>query len=84
MKNYTLKIYRTSGKIETIRTRKKKRFFRILRTINWQDGVKKTYLKVSYDKKICNFGCLCEFYNDGWYFNKEDLMWAYRAFDAED
>lgn len=85
MKNYTLKLYKTNGKIETVRTHKKKRFIRILRTINWQSmGLRKTYLKVSYGKKTCNYGCLCDFYNDGYYDNKEDLLQTFQYFDEED
>lgn len=48
MKNYTLKLYKTNRKIETVRTKKKKRFLRILRTINWQNGIRKAHIKVSY------------------------------------
>lgn len=83
MKNYTLKIYKNNRKIETVRTRKKKRFLRIIRTINWKNVIKKTYLKVSYGKKICNFGCLCDFRNDGCYTNQEELLQAFLYFDEE-
>ncbi len=85
MKNYTLKLFRTIGKIETVRTKKKMRFLRNIRTINWQlDGIRKAYLKVSYGKKMCNYGCLCDFYNDGFYDNKEELLDVFKYFDEED
>lgn len=84
MKNYTLKLYKNNGKVETVRTKKKMRFLRIIRTINWQDGIKKTYIKVSYGKKICVSGCLCEFHNDGYYNNKQDLLEIFKYFDDED
>lgn len=85
MKNYTLKLYKNNGKIETVRTRKKKRFLRILRTINWQlDGIRRAYLKVSYGKKKCNYDCLCDFYNDGYYDNKEELLQTFKYFDDGD
>lgn len=84
MKNYTLKLYKNNGKIEIVRTHKIKRFLRNIRTINWQNGIKKAYLKVSYGKKICNFGCLCEFYNDGYYDSKKELLEVFKYFDEED
>lgn len=45
---------------------------------------KKSYVKVSYGKKECNFGCICEFYNDGEYANKVDLLKAIRDFLEEE
>lgn len=84
MKNYTLKLYKTNGKAEKVRTRKKKRFLRIIRTINWKNGVKKAYLKVSYGKKLCNYGCLCDFYNDTYCNNIEELLEMFRYFDDEE
>ena len=84
MKKYTLKLYKTDGKIETVRTGKKKRFLRILRTINWESGIKKGYIKVSYGKKICVDGCLCEFYNNGYYETKKELLEIFKYFDEED
>jgi hypothetical protein len=44
----------------------------------------KAYLKVTYGKAICNLGCLCEFYNDGWYYSKEDLKQALDNFRKEE
>lgn len=85
MKNYSLKLYKSNGKIETVRTKKKMRFLRNIRTINWQTmDIKRAYLKVSYGKKICKYGCLCDFYNDGYYNSKEELVEIFKYFDAED
>lgn len=85
MKKYYLKLFTNNGKIEIVRTRKKKRFLRIIRTINWQDrGIKRAYIKVSYGKKICNFGCLCDFYNDGYYQSKKELLEIFKYFDEEE
>lgn len=83
MKSYTLKLYKTNGNVEIVRTRKKKRFLKIIRTINSQNGIKKAYLKVSYGKKQCSSGCNCDFYNDGYYYNKEELMSVFTYFDGE-
>ncbi len=85
MKNYTLKLYKTEGKVEKVRTKKKRRFLRILGTINWQhDGVKRAYLKVSYGKKICNYGCICDFLNDTYCNEKKELLDAFKYFDDGD
>jgi hypothetical protein len=85
MKNYTLKLYKNSGKVEIIRTRKKKRFLRIIRTINWQNGeIKRAYLKVSYGKKICNYECPCEFFNETYCNSNKELLEMFRYFDDED
>lgn len=83
MKNYTLKLYKTDGKIETVRTKKKKRFLRNIRTINWENGIKKAYLKVSYGKKICIYRCLCDFYNETYCNNKKELLGMFKYFDEE-
>lgn len=84
MKNYTLKLYKNNGKVEIVRTHKRKRFLRITRTINWQSDIKKAYLKVSYGKRVCNFGCLCDFYNDGYCNNKKELLDIFEYFDEEE
>lgn len=85
MKNYTLKLYTNNEKIETFRTKKKKRFLRNIRTKNWENrDIKRAFLKVSYGKKICNFGCLCEFYNDTYCYNKEELLEMFKYFDDKD
>lgn len=84
MKNYTLKIYKNNGKIEIIRTHKRKRFLKNLRTINWKSSIKKTYLKVSYGKNLCIYGCPCEFYNDGFCDNQEELLNIFKYFDDEE
>lgn len=84
MKNYTLKLYKNNGKIEAIRTRKKMRFLKNIGTINWQTmGIKRAYLKVSYEKKICILECLCKFYNDTYCNTKEELIQMLKYFDDE-
>lgn len=84
MKNYSLKLYKNNGKVEIVRTRKKKRFLKIIRTINWENVIKKASLKVSYGKKICNYGCLCDFYNDTYCNSKIDLLEMFKYFDDEE
>ncbi len=84
MKNYTLKLYKNNGKVEKVRTKKKRRFLKILRTVNWQLGIKNAYIKVSYGKDLDNFGKRSEFYNDGYYDNKKELLLVFKYFDGEE
>lgn len=84
MNRYSLKLFKNGGKVKIVRTGKKRRFLNFLRTINWQNGIKKVYLKVSYGKKQCNYGCTCDFYNDGYCANKEELLNVFRYFNEED
>lgn len=81
--NFTLKVTKNRANIQMVRTHSVRRFLNNLRTINWQNGPLKVYLRVSYEKQVCNFGCLCNFYNDGWYENKENLWLAFDAFKEE-
>jgi len=83
MKNYTLKLFKNNGKVEIVRTHKRKRFLKNIRMIRGQNDVKKAYIKISYGKSVCNFGCLCGFYNDGYYDNKEELLDIFKYFDGE-
>jgi hypothetical protein len=84
MKNYTLKLYKTNGKIEIVRTHKRKRFLRNIGTKNWENGIINAYLKVSHGKGICNYGCLCNFYNDTYCNSKKELLEMLNYFDEED
>ncbi len=83
MKNYTLKLYKNNGKVEIVRTHKRRRFLKNIATINWQNGIIKAYLKVSYGKYECVSGCICEFYNNGFYKNKKELLQVFKYFDDE-
>lgn len=44
---------------------------------------KKAYVKVSYGKKECNFGCVCEFANWGTYETRPELLKTIRDFLEE-
>lgn len=45
---------------------------------------KKGYVKVSYGTKVCNFGCKCEFFNDGEYTTRTEFIKAIKDFLEED
>lgn len=82
--NFTLRVIKNNKTIQRVKTHSIRRFTNRLRTINWQNRPLKVYLRVSYGRKKCAQGCICTFYNDGWYYNKKDLLWAFDAFTEED
>jgi len=81
--NFTFRVIKDSKTIDKCQTHSKRRFYNRIRLINWRKGVDKVYLRVSYGKDIDNFGKLTNFYNDGEYKTKRDLLFALSAF-AED
>lgn len=81
--NFTYRIIKNGKTIGRCQTHSKRRFYNRIRTINWQKNHLKVYLRVSYGRTECNTGCVCNFYNDGWYDNKEDLMFALDNFATE-
>ncbi len=78
--NFTLKVFKNGKSIDQVRTHSIRLFLKHLRTINWEQGGIKTYIRVSYGKKTCVRGCVCTFYNDGFYETKDDLQLAFAAF----
>jgi len=81
--NFTFRVIKDSKTIDKCQTHSKRRFYNRIRLINWRKGVDKVYLRVSYGKGIDNFGKVTNFYNDGEYKTKRDLLFALSAF-AED
>lgn len=77
---FFLKNFHTNGTIEKYRTSSFRRFLNHVRTISKQKSPFKVYLKVNYGKRECNLGCICNFYNDGFYDNPDDLWQALCAF----
>ncbi|MEM4326304.1 MAG: hypothetical protein QXU40_03305, partial [Candidatus Pacearchaeota archaeon] len=78
--NFTFRVIKNGKTIQKCQTHSKRRFYDRIRTIKWQDGVDKVYLRVSYGRGIDNFGRVTNFYNDGEYENKKDLFFALSAF----
>jgi len=80
-KSILLKLYLENGEMRKYTSRSyTRRISSFVSHVNFE----KAYVKVSYGKKICSYGCLCNFYNDGWYDNKEDLLYMLKAFWEED
>lgn len=78
--NYTFRVIKDGKTIDRCQTHSKRRFYNRIRTINWQNNPLKVCLRVNYGKRECNFGCICNFYNDGEYETPKDLMTALEAF----
>lgn len=72
----TLKVFGKDGSTSTYHSSKTKRIFSILKHGNFSQ----CHLKVSYGKHLDVSGALVEFYNDGNCTNKEELLFALRAF----
>lgn len=81
--NFTYRAVKDGKTIGRCQTHSKRRFYNRIDTINWQNSPLKLYLRVSYGRTKCNMGCVCNFYNDGWYDNKEELMFALDNFATE-
>lgn len=77
---FTIKIYKNRQMIDKCRTHRIRRFFRKIRSINFEDTKIKAYLKVNYGKALDNYGKYVNFYNDGDYDKKADFWLALNAF----
>ncbi len=77
---FLIKIYNKDKTIIKSWTRRKTKFRRILRSINFQNTVLKAYLRVDYGMGINNFKKWVMFYNDGYYDNYKDLISAFNIF----
>lgn len=78
--NFTFRVIKKGKTIDRCQTHSKRRFYNRIRSINWQNRPLRVYLRVSYGKQECNFGCVCNFYNDGYYETRQELMGALDAF----
>lgn len=80
MPSLYLKIITPRGKIRKYTSNTSpRRIYSQIEANNFQ----KAYVKVSYGKKKCIDGCMCEFHNDGWYANKQELNQAVKTFWSE-
>jgi hypothetical protein len=80
MRKILIKFYTKNGEIRKYTSKGSTR--KISLKISLVD-FEKAYLKVSYGEKICSYGCICLFYNDGWYKTKADLLYMLKAFCEE-
>jgi hypothetical protein len=78
--NYTLRVIVDGQRVQRYQTHSLRRFYRHLRTINWEKLGVEVYLKVSYGKQKDIYGKMVTLYNDGVYDNKQDLMQAVNTF----
>jgi hypothetical protein len=82
--NYSYKLIRKGLVMDKCSSHSLRVFLKNLRTINWQHRPLKVLLKVSYGKRIDNFGKLTNFDNEGEYDNKKDLWQAFMAFTEDE
>lgn len=78
--NFTFRVTKDGKTIQRCQTHSRRRFGNKIGTINWQNGPSKAYLRISYGRGHCNLGCVCNFYNDGIYETRQDLLLAFAAF----
>ena len=81
--NLTFHVIKNGKTKQKCQTHSKRRFYNRIGTIKWQDGVEKVYLRVFYGRGRDNFGKLTDFYNDGEYKTKKDLLFALAAFTED-
>ncbi len=77
--NFTYKVVRNGKTVAKCQTHSVRRFFHKTRSIKWQNG-QSVYLRVSYGKGLNNRGEKVQFYNEGEYTTKEELIAALDAF----
>ena len=78
--NFTFRVEKDGKVINKCHTHSIRRFYHRIGTINWQSKPSKVYLRVSYGRGLNNFGKMANFYNDGDYTTKHDLIFALKAF----
>jgi len=81
--NFTYRVIKNGKTIDKCQTHSKRRFYNRIRSINWRSGVEKVYLRVSYGKDLDSFGEVTNFYNDGVYKSRKDLLFALSAFTED-
>lgn len=81
--NFTFRVIKNGKAIDGYETHSKRLFYKKIRTLKWKKGVEKVYLRVYYGKGIDNFGKVVDFYNEGEYTTKKDLLFAFSAFTED-
>lgn len=84
IKNYTFVVKENGIKVQRLQTHHYRKFLEGLKQIKWENRSLKIYLRVNYGKHKDVWGKLSEFYNDGWYENKEDFWLAFNNFKDEE
>jgi hypothetical protein len=81
--NFTFQVEKNGKVVDRCQTHSKCRFYDRIRMINWQNDPLKVYLRVTYGKAKSCFGKMEKYYNDGFYDNKKDFLYALEAFSKE-
>lgn len=77
---FTIIIYENGLIVLMVRTHKKRRFLKIIRSIKWQNSTKKVYIKLLDKHYLPWRGRRIRAFNDGTCFDKESLLFAVNAF----
>lgn len=77
---YILKVLDGRRIVRRVQTDNRRVFAQKLASLRHKSRAEKWYLRVNYGKRKDNFGKLVDFYNDGDYTNKKQLVQAYKAF----
>lgn len=77
---FTLKIVKNGKIAQRSFPKNKRRFLKIVRSIKFKSSLLKAYVKVDYGRFPDIHGTLVNFYNDGDYCNRTDLLQAVYAF----
>ncbi len=78
--NYSFRVIQNNRIVQRCQTHSIRRFTKKLGTINWENGVIKVNLRVNYGRYKNMYGKFINFYNDGEYETKKDLLQAFKAF----
>jgi hypothetical protein len=81
--NFTFRVVKNGRVVDRCQTHSKRRFYNRIGTLKWQNKPSFVYLRVSYGKNIDAFGKMVNFYNDGEYDNKNDLLSVLDIFSQE-
>lgn len=78
--NFTLRISNHGKDVERLETHSIRRLYNKICTIKWQSGHSRVYLRVNYGKHLSSKNKIESFWNDGDYYNQNDLYQALEAF----
>lgn len=81
-KNFTVKIYIANNKLMSrLCTTRPRVFLDYIRSLKWEKGIQKVYLRVFYGRFKDGSGSKAAFLNEGSYTSQKKLIHAYEAFN---
>jgi hypothetical protein len=81
-RNFTAKIYGVNNKlVSRLCTAHPRVFLDYIRSLKWEKGIQKAYLRIFYGTFNDCFGNKAAFRNEGFYTSQKKLIHAYEAFN---